>query len=1180
MSTTFNTARGFRTLLLAGSASAVALSFAAPAYAQDGVTEDDNAPIIVTGSRIQRKDFESNSPIVTVNEDLLQQSSTAAIEQNLNKLPQFTPAKTPTGGGDIQPTATNTPGAATISLRGLGANRNLVLLDGRRVTPSNAAGIVDINTIPSAAIQRVEIISGGASATYGADAVAGVTNFILKKNFNGLELDGQYGITEHGDNAEYQLSGIMGTDFADNRGNISIAMSWNKREESFQRDRDWYQDLWRDPTTGAGGRFFPLNPGIALGYGNAPDPTVFLSKFPGANAVNQVISLKPGANPALGTSYTCTNTFGAAPIDSGLCNIAAIPNGPNSYTPVNVLGGLQGFSIYANQNGSLFTTGYNQRGGAGLFDGKTGQGDIAVRNSNGSLKFVDTNPYLILPLTRYNMFMRGNYEINDWIGVFAQGLFSNTKTFTTQQGGAITSGWDVFLPYGTGVYTGSANSSTAYGSVGLPSSVILNGMSYNGSAFVDATPGDLTDNPTNPAFAAAYGSQYSCALNAVGGCSNNQVIGQYLPDNIQDILNSRTDPNGRVELNYGFPQNRSVTNEVTTFDLMAGFEGMIPGTDWTWEAYVKHGSTSTYTRQTGVFSLTRLRTLLMSPGMGKGFKANSNTASGRPGFGANFASCTSGMNFFELSWDQISADCKQAVTADLKNNSKVSQTIAEANAQGKLLDLPAGELRAALGASYRKLSYQFINDTLTNQGESFLDQAVGIYPSSDSFGEYNVNEFYGELLIPVLHDIPGIKSFNLEVGGRYSDYSTTGGSWTYKILGDWEVTDWLRFRGGFNRAERSPNIAELFQSSSQIFGFNALGDLCSERSTYRVSANAAAGGNTAANAADVKAVCSAVMDKTGGANTGASYYGRDITQQPAPGGGFAWTNAKGNPNLKPETAETWTAGVVISSPFESAALSRLRLAVDWYKIQLSNAIGLQGAGTALQQCIDPYWNPSVAGAATDAAKAAAAANNQYCAGIRYDPAPVLGAANFDVTYYNAGEVSIQGIDAQLDYAVDVGPGTLTTNVLVNYYLEYKSRELINNPLVDYVGTLGTAQNGLNAGAFRYRVLTTLGYSVGPASLTLQWQHLPSIKQESAAVAPTPITGYKAYDMFNLYGTYSATDNLTFRVGVDNLLNTAPPVGGINTATTPTSSTLPGGAFNSQFYDTNGRRFFVGANVKF
>src|SRR5688572_17257053 len=128
----------YKALLLAGCAGTVAIS--TPVVAQEApATEEDNR-IVVTGSRIQRQDFNSTTPMVTADEALLDNSSTAAIESNLNRLPQFVPAQTPTAGGDIQPTATNTPGAATISLRGIGANRNLVLVDGRRSTPSNASG--------------------------------------------------------------------------------------------------------------------------------------------------------------------------------------------------------------------------------------------------------------------------------------------------------------------------------------------------------------------------------------------------------------------------------------------------------------------------------------------------------------------------------------------------------------------------------------------------------------------------------------------------------------------------------------------------------------------------------------------------------------------------------------------------------------------------------------------------------------------------------------------------------------------------------------------------------------------------------------------------------------------------------------------------------------------------------
>jgi len=1198
-----------KTLLLTGCAVTFTLSIPAHAQQTPGGDEEtgagilNNTPgidsgqspagsgtIVVTGSRIARQDYESNSPIVTIDEALLEQSSTAAIEQNLNKLPQFTAARTPVnGGGEIQATATVTPGSATISLRGLGANRNLVLLDGRRAVPSNAAGIVDINTIPSAAVERVEIISGGASATYGADAVAGVTNFILKKNFQGLELDGQMGISQDGDSFEYQISGIMGSDFADGRGNVSIAMSLNSREASFQRDRDYYQDLWRNPSI-ASNRLFVNAPGITLGNSVIPQ--------------NVVQSLFPG------TTNACV---GGQPTPTTIANAC---NGPtaNQFTV---------FNVYTNPDGSLFTIGRNQQGGQGFFTGPPKQGDLPYLRENGVLNFVDTQSFLVLPLTRYNMLLRGNYEVNDWLGVFGQGLLSHTHTRATLQGGTVTPGWDVFVPYGNGRYTGSAVHSNAFGSYGTPSSVILNGMNLTGlpnnvnapnSPYVDPTPGDLSDNPTNPQFAAIYADQFACAnlgANPLGGCTNNQLFGQFLPADVQTLLNARQrravrgdaeyNPslpanqqpiipaaNDPLTLFYNVPENRSGYTDVTTYELIAGFEGSVPGTDWTWQAFGQHGVNETFTQQNGFFSLSRLRTVLTSPQFGTGFTTNSNLASPRVNFGANFGTCATGMNVFTTAWEDISEDCKRAVRADLKNRIVTRQTVAEANVQGGLFELPAGQLRYAAGASYRDLRFRFINDTINQQGTSFLDQAVGLYPSQDVDAGYNVKEVYGEFLVPVLEDFPLIDAFNLELGGRMSHYNTTGTSWTYKILGDWAVTDWIRLRGGYNRAERAPNASELFLAPSQVVTGNATGDICSQRSLIPVSANPGAATNTPARAADIQAVCRVIMDRTGGAGTAADYYdNRLVADQPQGASGFAWVNQVGNRNLKPEKADTWTAGVVVQSPFTTALLSRLRLSVDWWNIKLKDAIGVQAPDAAAFACLDPAFNPLVTGAADNLAQATQAATTSACNVIRYDPAPLLAPGTFDVTFLNAGRVDIAGIDGQLDWAADVGPGTLTINALINYYLHYKSANLPGLPMVDYAGTLGPNQNGLNPGAFRYRTLTTIGYGVGPVRLALQWQHLPSVEQAgfatfvpSTAVPEYNFTAYPAYDLFNLNGSFDVTQDVSVRFGVDNLFGKRPPIGNVNTIANLALGQLPGGGFNANFYDVQGRRLYLGANIEF
>src|SRR5690606_34076059 len=146
----------------------------------------------------------ANSPITTVDAARFEETSTIAIESVINQLPQFVPAASQvesegTSSGGYQSGPSRTVGSATLSLRGLGSNRNLVLLDGRRGQPVNANMAVNINSIPSAAVARVETITGGASSVYGADAIAGVVNFVLKRDYEGLDIDMQFGQTAEGD---------------------------------------------------------------------------------------------------------------------------------------------------------------------------------------------------------------------------------------------------------------------------------------------------------------------------------------------------------------------------------------------------------------------------------------------------------------------------------------------------------------------------------------------------------------------------------------------------------------------------------------------------------------------------------------------------------------------------------------------------------------------------------------------------------------------------------------------------------------------------------------------------------------------------------------------------------------------------------------------------------------------
>ena len=219
--------------LLAGTIVAGAM-IVSPAYAQDAdaevgtETREENL-IVVTGSRIAQQDALTSAPVAVVGAEEFKLSGTVNVEQVINVLPQAIPGTT---------AFSNNPGngAATLDLRGLGSTRTLVLVNGRRWVSFDTSQVVDLNTIPNFLIENVEVVTGGASAIYGSDALAGVVNFRLKK-VEGLEMGGQYSITERGDGARYQMYGAIGTSFDDGRGNATVYAEYFNRQEVFQGDR-------------------------------------------------------------------------------------------------------------------------------------------------------------------------------------------------------------------------------------------------------------------------------------------------------------------------------------------------------------------------------------------------------------------------------------------------------------------------------------------------------------------------------------------------------------------------------------------------------------------------------------------------------------------------------------------------------------------------------------------------------------------------------------------------------------------------------------------------------------------------------------------------------------------------------------------------------------------------------
>ena len=251
-----------KSLLKLASAPAV-LGFALtalPAYAQDAAADeegDEAATIVVTGSRLASPNLESASPVTVVSAEEIKGTGTTRVEDLMNSLPQVF-------AGQGSNYSNGASGAATLNLRGLGSERNLVLVNGRRLVPGDpGTSAADINVIPGAMVKRVDVLTGGASSVYGADAVSGVVNFVMDTKFEGFRIDGQYSFYNHNNDIGTQVTNPLtsrgyaiprgmvtdggtvdatvafGTSFDDGRGHITAYAGYRKVNAILQRDRDY-----------------------------------------------------------------------------------------------------------------------------------------------------------------------------------------------------------------------------------------------------------------------------------------------------------------------------------------------------------------------------------------------------------------------------------------------------------------------------------------------------------------------------------------------------------------------------------------------------------------------------------------------------------------------------------------------------------------------------------------------------------------------------------------------------------------------------------------------------------------------------------------------------------------------------------------------------------------------------
>ncbi len=1011
--------------ILASAVSAILGSSFTTALAQEQQGQIEE--LTVTGSRIVRRDLVSSSPIVTVSTEALENTSNVGIEATLNNMPQFVAGDTQYDTNNTEPSAFVTPGIASLNLRGLGTNRNLVLIDGRRAQPANALLVVDINTIPSAAIERVETITGGASAVYGADALAGVINFVLKDDFEGVSLDFQSGETFEGDGAESKFSALIGMNAAEGRGNVMFGVDWTKRGEAFARDREWRAAGWFDDGSISGG--FLQTPGYRAGANvDARFPTVRLNR-PSQAAVDAVFAKY---DPA--------------------------------YTPGKVLNNAE---IFWNPDGTPFLqTGYLYKGPIKKTEidggGYTG---IKVR-PDGFLEQSTFEALLSSPLDRRSAFGRATYDLNDNLQAFAQANYSSVDT--RQVAGyipAITV-WQAVIPNDT----------------------------------------------------------------------------RAMPADLKTLLNSRPFPTDPWVLYRGldFLGPERSTNQTDVYQTMFGVEGRLPQKDWTYEAYVSTGrTTNLYLGYNG--SQQRYMSLVAAPRWGQGGVV----------FGAGYAqTCASGLGIFDGSF--ASADCIESIQSKMKVLTEIEQDIAEVNLQGKIVDMRAGELRFAVGASMRRNSFLFEPSEI-NDNVSVIEQPQGIFVSNNAQGTTEVKELYGELLVPLLERL------DLEFGYRYSDYDTSGGADTWKALFSYDATDSVRLRGGFQFATRAPNVAELYSGpaiSTVAFPFS---DPCSYTTL-------APWGNqpTSPNRLAVQTLCAAIIGNTTSdfgapGSAAANNYAR-------PGSPFFPLEnevIQGNANLLPEEAETATLGVVFNGP---GSLENLTLSLDWYDIKINEAIAPLDSTFVYAQCFnaDGASNPTLT------------LNDPggWCKLITRNPVGG-GRSTVQAPFFNSGVLETVGVDVGLTWGQDFGPGSFNINSTASFLDKFETQDNPTDTIFDAAGTLD------QGGQYDYRLVTTFNYSFADSQVGLQWRHYPSIKDDDAARDPnTRILPVASYNVLNLFSRYQINDKIEFRGGIDNLLDEEPPVVGADpgTASLPRDNNL--GDTNSGFYDVLGRRYYIGFKMTF
>ncbi|MCE3284471.1 MAG: TonB-dependent receptor [Steroidobacteraceae bacterium] len=945
--------------------------------------------IVVTGTRIARADAASPSPTLVVESTAFAERAAFTVESTLNAFPQFTPAA---GSASVSP---DSDGLATLSLRGLGPTRTLVLVNGRRLIPGDGLGQVDLNVLPPQLIETVEVVTGGASAVYGSDAVAGVVNFRLREDFTGVHLAGQWSQTDHGDGQEYNAGLTAGTDVADGAGSIVAYLGYSERDQVMQDARAFSRaplSYYPDETTGVGpqGRFLAMGDAVTDdGFG--------------------VVFAEPAVFDHLFESY-------------------GYPAGSVPYQPLMRL----------NDDGTVFTGGLTAVGTEvpGGVANYRGEPDPVLSYRRAYTYDFAPHTALQLPLERITGFVAGRYQLSDATELFGQLHYAD--------------------------YTASRRLAPAVTSIALVPVT---------NPHITPDLRLLLDARANPA--APFRLQ-----------KRTTAVGPRIADNDRQLLQATVGVNGRVH-------------------------------DWSYEVYAQFGRNERTEQQSGNVRLSRVEELTFAADGG-------------------LAICG---GFDPFSKAPISAACADHIAVVASNEVTVEQWLGEASISGELFDLPAGPARIAAGLFHKHDEFDYRADPVLTESLPGVPGVIGPRPDvvgfpagADRAGSESNTDVYVEAVLPLLRWRPGAAALELGLGYRRAEYDQAGGVDAWKADLVFRPVESAALRGSYQRAVRAPSIEELFYPEINDEFFIRPPDPCDPNSPERQGPDQS----------QVEALCVA----QGMSPELLATYENPLARVKGVTGG--------NPELEPEQADTYTLGLVLTSPFSHAALATLQLSLDWYWIEVDDAVGRWDAESAVGRCFDPNYNPTYD------------PGNVFC--TFFERIPETGEIFARVIDRNLGSLETAGLDLQLAWAVEAGPGRLTTEA----YFTHVSRWRLRDPggtTLDYAGTIGGQVLGH---AFpEWKGQLRLGYGWGPAELYARWRYVDHLRDVEYPAFVVPHRDYLDVGATHSFDT-GLLKGLVLRAGIDNLLDEEPPV----YPSYQQANTEP------SLYDVLGRRYYLAATWQF